>query len=268
MTATLTRDPDLHQDAADAEIAAAASSTRWRRVTRYAARPLFLAVVLGALYLYVQGLTLDSIEARSLTWDFILPRLSRHVYLTFVSTAIVLLIAVPLGIAATRPALKPLQGLILGVGNVGQAIPSLGLMTLLILGFGVGVRPVVVALVAYSALPILRNTMVGLQQVDASLIEAARGMGMSRLAVLRRIELPLAVPVVLAGVRTALVINVGTATLAYLFSAGGLGEIIFRGFQLQRDSVLLVGAVLTAALALLIDYVAGLVEQLLKPRGL
>ncbi len=244
------------------------ATSTWRKLVRYGGRPLVIALVLGGHYLDVTGIEWDSVEQRTYTWDFITPRLTRHLYLTFVSTAIVLVIAIPLGIAATRPALKRVQSLILGLGNLGQAIPSLGLITLLVLYIGTGVRPVIIALVAYSALPIIRNTMVGLQQVDRNLLEAARGMGMSPRRVLRTIEMPLAVPVILAGVRTALVINVGTATLAYLYGAGGLGEIIFRGFQLNRDSVLYTGALLTAALALLIDYLASLVEEWLTPRGL
>jgi osmoprotectant transport system permease protein len=131
-----------------------------------------------------------------------------------------------------------------------------------------GTFPVVVALVGYSFLPILRNTMVGLEQVDRSVLEAGKGMGMSNARVLRRLELPLAVPVILAGVRTALVLNVGTATLAFLFGGGGLGQTIQTGFQLRRTPVLITGAVLVAVLALLIDYLAGLIEEKLTPKGL
>jgi osmoprotectant transport system permease protein len=125
-----------------------------------------------------------------------------------------------------------------------------------------------VALVAYSVLPVLRNTMVGLQQVDRTLIEAARGMGMSKLRVLLRIELPLAVPVILAGVRTALVINVGTATLATFVNAGGLGNVISGGLSTSRDTVIITGAILTATLALLVDWVGGIAEDVLRPKGL
>ncbi|MCA1782203.1 MAG: ABC transporter permease subunit [Intrasporangiaceae bacterium] len=131
-----------------------------------------------------------------------------------------------------------------------------------------GTVPVVVSLVAYSFLPILRNTMVGLDQVDKAVLEAGRGMGMSNSLVLRRLELPLAVPVILAGVRTALVLNVGTAALAFLFGGGGLGETIQAGFQLNRTPVLIFGALSVAILALLVDYLAGLVEEFLTPRGL
>jgi osmoprotectant transport system permease protein len=133
---------------------------------------------------------------------------------------------------------------------------------------GVGFNEAIIALVVYSVLPVLRNTMVGLQQVDYSLVEAGRGMGMTRLGVLMRIELPLAVPVILAGVRTALVINVGTATLATFVDGGGLGELINNGLRLSRQPVVLTGGVLTAVLALFIDWLAGITEEVLRPRGL
>lgn len=265
-TATPTDAADVHGIPDD--IAREVATSGWRTFLRYTGRPLFLAAVLLGVYLWIQAIELDSIETRTLTSDFILTGLQEHIELTLISTVIVLLIAVPLGIIATRPKLKNLAPPIIGLGNLGQAIPSLGLITIIVLLTSTGRNPVIAGLVAYSALPILRNTMVGLQQVDPSLLEAARGMGMSQTEVLAKIEMPLAVPVILAGVRTALVINVGTASLAFLFGAGGLGEIIFRGFQLNRDPVLVTGAVLTAALALLIDYLAGLVEEWLTPRGL
>jgi osmoprotectant transport system permease protein len=110
--------------------------------------------------------------------------------------------------------------------------------------------------------------MVGLQQVDRSLIEAAQGMGLSKRQILTRVELPLAVPVILAGVRVALVINVGTATLATFVAGGGLGDLINNGLRLGRETVVITGAVLTAVLALLIDWIAGLAEELLTPKGL
>ncbi len=246
-----------------------------RKAWRYLAMPLFLAIVLAALYAWVNGQQLDSIEVRQLNRPLIQQRLTEHVYIGAVSTFFVILLAVPLGILATRQSLRRFAPAVIGLGNFGQAIPSLGLLTIINL-FAItvpwlpstGMVPAVLALVAYSALPILRNTMVGLQQVDPSLLESGRGMGLSNLQVLRRIEVPLAVPVMLAGVRTALVINIGTATLVFLYGAGGLGTLIFQGFQLRRLPILITGAVLTAALALFIDYLAGLVEEWLTPRGL
>jgi osmoprotectant transport system permease protein len=246
-----------------------------KKIVRYAGMPIFLAIVLTLLYVYIQGHDLDSIEARVLARPLLQEALRQHIWLSVVSTVVVLLLAVPLGIFATRPGSQGIAPFVIGAGNAGQAIPSLGMLALIYFAFtqvswlpSTGRTPVVVALVAYSFLPILRNTMVGLQQVDADMLEAGRGMGMSNTDVLRKIELPLAVPVILAGVRTALVLNVGTATLAFLFGAGGLGNIILRGLGLQRTPVLVTGAVLTAVLALLVDYLAGLVEEWLTPRGL
>lgn len=256
------------------DVAAARRSRRAGHMHRWG-MPLFLLAVLVVLYTYVSNQDLGSVARRSLTANVLITQTQQHIMLTVLSTFFVLLLAVPLGIVITRPATKRLAPPIIGLGNAGQAIPSLGLLALLFYLFRVtpglpstGTFPVVVSLVGYSFLPILRNTMVGLQQVDASVLEAGRGMGMSNSLVLQRLELPLAVPVILAGVRTALVLNVGTATLAFLFGGGGLGQTIFSGFQLRRTSVLLTGAVLVAVLALLIDYLAGLVEEKLTPKGL
>jgi osmoprotectant transport system permease protein len=246
-----------------------------RRVWRFAAMPLLLVAVLAGLRLYVAGLELDSIETRQLNAGFITEKLVEHIRASAWSTLFVILLAVPMGILATRPSLKRWSPVIVGFGNFGQAIPSLGLLTIIFLAArqlpflpSTGIVPVVAALVAYSALPILRNTMVGLQQVDENLLEAARGMGLSNLQVLRKVEMPLAVPVILAGVRTALIINVGTAALVFLFGGGGLGELIFQGFQLRRTPILLTGAILTASLALFVDYLGGLIEEFLTPKGL
>jgi osmoprotectant transport system permease protein len=192
----------------------------------------------------------------------------RHIELTLISTALVVLIAVPVGILLTRSFASPITPLALPIFNIGQAVPSIGLVALLALVWTIGTWPAIVALVAYSALPVLRNTMVGLRQVDESIIESARGMGMSRFDVLRKVELPLAVPVILAGVRIALVLNVGTATLAVFINGGGLGQIITTGIVQGRETITLVGSVLTASLALSVDYVAGIIEDVLSPRGL
>jgi len=175
---------------------------------------------------------------------------------------------VPLGILATRPAMRRFVPLIVGLGNIAQGVPSLGVLVLLAIYVDIGFGPAIFALVLYAFLPILRNTIVGLQQVDPFVVESARGMGMSRGEVLRRIELPLAVPVVLAGIRTAAVINVGTATIATLVNAGGLGDIIYQGLVLNRLAVTIVGSLLAAVLALLIDHLGGLTEQALRPKGL
>lgn len=251
-----------------AEAEQVVAGKRTRGLAGYLITPAVLAVVLLALALYVGSRPLDSIEARRVNLEFIGQATLQHIALTLVSTLLVLLIAIPVGILLTRPFARRVTAPAVALFNIGQAVPSIGLLVLLAIVWGIGFWPAVVALVAYSALPVLRNTMIGLTQVDATVIESARGMGMSRFGVLRRIELPLAVPVILTGLRTALVINVGTATLVALTNAGGLGGVIVTGLTQNRPLVTVVGSVLTAVLALFIDYLGRVAEDVLRPKGL
>jgi osmoprotectant transport system permease protein len=230
--------------------------------------PLILIAVLAGLVIWLNGQDLDSIESRRLTFDYLLRATIEHVKLTLVSTAFVLVIAIPVGVVMTRSLFRRITSPAITLFNIGQATPSIGVLAVFVLYWTVGFWPAIWALVAYSALPVLRNTMVGLKQVDETLIESARGMGLSPLQVLWRIELPLAVPVILAGVRTALVINVGTATLAVFAGADGLGKVINAGIVSSRPAITFVGATLAALLALAIDYTAGVIEDVLRPRGL
>jgi osmoprotectant transport system permease protein len=228
-----------------------------------------VAVALAAGMLgYLRLAPLDSIEQRVLVPDVILSRTVEHLALVAVSTLLVVVIAVPLGVLLTRRCARWLGAPVLMVANAGQAIPSIGVLVLLAILVGVGFKMAVVALVAYALLPVLRNTMVGLRQVDRSLVDAGRGMGMSARQVLRTIELPLAVPVMLAGIRVALILNVGVATLATYTNAGGLGSLIESGIVFNRMPILLTGSVLTISVALLVDWVAGLAENRLRPRGI
>ena len=230
--------------------------------------PALLLLACGALYLYLHSQQLDDIEARSINRQVIGQRLLEHIELVAVSTVAVIVIAVPLGVLLTRPNLRRLSNPILALANVGQAVPSIGVLVLLAVTVGIGFQKALIALVLYALLPVLRNTMVGLDRVDRSLIDAGRGMGLTKATVLFRIELPLAVPVMLAGIRVALILNVGTATLATFTNAGGLGTLIDTGVTLNRIPILLTGSVLTAVLALTVDWLAGLAERLLRPRGL
>lgn len=256
-----------------AELAGQAADLRAevRRRSRgsYLFMPALLGAVLLALYLWVESRRpLDTVEQQRVNVDFIRLATVDHIQLTIASTALVIVIAIPLGMLLTRPFLGRFTKPAVTVFNIGQALPSIGLIFLFAIVWTTGFWPVVVALVAYTVLPVLRNTMVGLQQVDPAVIESARGMGMTKLGVLWRIEMPLAVPIMMAGVRIALIINVGTAALAALAGAGGLGSFIVTGTNLSRELVTIVGAVLMASLALLLDYVAGLAEDLLRPKGL
>jgi osmoprotectant transport system permease protein len=243
------------------------STARSRRSTVWV-MPAIVLLLLVAVSVYARALDLDSIEERSLTPDVVLTALWQHVELVAVSTLLTVAIGVPLGVLLTRRWVGPASSGILGLANAGQAVPSIGVLVILAILFGVGFWMAVVALVLYALLPVLRNTMVGIRQVDPALLDAGRGMGMSSMQVLATIELPLAVPVMLAGIRVALILNVGVATLAAFTNAGGLGSIISAGIALNRTPVLVVGSVLTIALALTVGWLAGLAERLLRPHGL
>lgn len=197
----------------------------------------------------------------------ILARLGEHVVLVGASMTLAAAVAIPLGIVLTRrPAWRRP---VLGAASVVQTVPSLALFGLLIplpaLG-GIGTRTALVALTLYGILPVLRNTVAGIDGVDPAVREAGRGMGMTDAQLLCRVELPLAASVILAGVRTATVIDVGLATIAAAIGAGGLGVFIFRGLAMLDDRTLLAGALPAAALALVADGALGLVERALRPR--
>lgn len=260
--------PTTPQGAAASGGEATAGGSRTARILRFVGTPIALALATTLLLWWVFGQELLTRERNILTTDRIVEETIRHVELTAVATIFVLLIAVPLGIMLTRPFARRLKPFFLGLANIGQATPSFGVLVLLAVTVGVGFRVAIVGLVVYSILPVLRNTMVGLEQVDEAVINAARGMGMSKRKVLTSIELPLAVPVMLAGIRTALVIVTGTAALATFINGGGLGDFINNGIKLDSTPVLMTGAVLTAILALAIDWLGGVAEEFLRPRGL
>jgi osmoprotectant transport system permease protein len=189
-------------------------------------------------------------------------RVREHVALCAVSTALAVAAAVPAGVAATRPRWRRLGSALLFLANVGQSIPTIAVLALAFSVTGIGFRTAVIGLWAYSLLPVLRNTVAGLAGVDPAIVEAARGMGMSPAQVLLRVELPLAWPVLVAGIRTAAVVNVGTAALATFVGAGGLGALITVGLDNQRDRILYTGAALTALLALTVDWAVGALAEL------
>jgi osmoprotectant transport system permease protein len=179
--------------------------------------------------------------------------------------AIAVLIAVPLGmVIVQRPTLRNIA---LGIASVFQTIPSLALFGFLIpipfIG-GIGTRTAIVALVLYALLPILRNTYVGLTGIDPAVLQAAEAMGMTNTQILWCVRLPLALPVILAGIRTATIITIGVATIAAAIGAGGLGTFIFRGVAMVSNAVILAGAIPAALLAILADVLLGWLERRLK----
>ncbi|MEY2356386.1 osmoprotectant update ABC transporter permease/substrate-binding subunit OpuFB [Lysinibacillus capsici] len=190
----------------------------------------------------------------------LLAALLEHIQLSFIALFFAVLIAIPLGIYLTNK--KKIAESIIGISAVLQTIPSLALLGLLIPLFGIGKVPAIIALVVYALLPILRNTYTGINEVDPSLKEAALAMGMNRSKRLVKVELPLAMPVMMAGIRTAMVLIVGTATLAALIGAGGLGDIILLGIDRNNTALILIGAIPAAILALIFDVALKKLESL------
>ncbi|WP_187696447.1 glycine betaine ABC transporter substrate-binding protein [Xanthovirga aplysinae] len=204
-------------------------------------------------------------------WDFILARYQeiahlslQHLEITAFSVGCAIIFGVPLGIGIAR---KPRMGKwLLQLANVLQTIPSLALFGLLIPFLGIGKIAAVFVLFLYALLPILKNTYMGLESIEPSIIEAAKGIGMTSRQTLFLVEFPLALPIIMGGIRISTVINIGTATIAAYIGAGGLGDFIFRGIALNDNMMLLAGAVPAAVLALLADYSLGMVEQTLLNR--
>lgn len=190
-----------------------------------------------------------------------------HIGLTFISLLLAVLIGVPLGIFISRRV--KFAGSVLGMAGILQTIPSIALLGVMIPILGIGPKPAIVALFLYALLPIIRNTYTGIREVSEPVIDAAKGMGMSDWQILAKVELPLAMPVMLAGIRTATVINVGVATLAAYIAAGGLGEFIFGGIALNNTNMILAGAIPAALLAILFDFLLSRIQKLsfrkLKP---
>lgn len=254
--------------AADDAGSTARTAKRAERL-RLFVQPVVILVIVTILLVYAFTRDLTATQAETINVDSITGAVGEHILITFVVTALVLVIAVPLGILLTRNGYRRLAPLFIGIANVGQAAPAVGLLVLLFLwtgntGFWTGVLPIAF----YSLLPVLRNTMLGFRTVEPNYIDAARGQGMSNMGILRRIEFPLAVPFILAGLRTSLVLAVGTATLSFLVGAGGLGVLIDTGYKLNQPLILVVGAVLAVALALLVDWLGALAEAYLGPKGL
>ncbi|MGI8640959.1 MAG: ABC transporter permease/substrate-binding protein [Pyrinomonadaceae bacterium] len=206
---------------------------------------------------------MNFLEFLQQNWSELFALTREHLFLVFVSISLAVLIGVPLGILLSRK--KSLQTPVLGIANILQTVPSLALFGLLIpiayIG-GIGAKTAIIALTLYSFLPIIRNTVTGISGVDAKVKEAATAMGMTDWQTLKMVELPLALPVILTGIRVAVVIAVGVATIAAAVGAGGLGTYIFRGLRQNDNNLLLAGAIFSAILALIADFTLGQVEKI------
>lgn len=199
-------------------------------------------------------------------WDLIKLAFQEHVLLVLVAMLVATIIAVPLGILLTN--FRKYAESVIGVTAVAQTIPSLALLGFMLPLVGIGKLNAIIALTVYALLPILRNTYTGILEVDSAIIEAGKGMGMTRLQVLIMVELPLALPVIMAGIRTATVITIGVATLATFVGAGGLGDLIYRGITMQNNSLILAGAIPAALFAILTDFILKRVELSVTPIGI
>jgi osmoprotectant transport system permease protein len=230
--------------------------------------PAFLLAGIGlVVVIYLVRLASHSLPVEFLTYDLVLSSLMHHLELVAVSSIGALMVSFPLGALLTRLRSDRTEAVVVKVLNVAQTVPSVAILGLSMGVLGLGFKTAVVALWLHALLPILHNTISGIRSVDQKIIEVAQGMGMRPNRVFLKIELPLSASVIMAGVRTAVVYNVGSAVLATLVGAGGLGDLIVTGLSLNRMPVLITGSVLTALLAVFLDSLLGEVQFLLNPRG-
>lgn len=229
------------------------------------ARPaVYLAVFLLGAWTWSSGLLPEVLSY----WEDIVYLAGQHVELVLWSGGLAIATGIPVGVLLSRPAFRGVSEAVLQVFNLGTTIPTLAILALSMTWLGIGMVPAVFGLWAATLLPIVRNTYTGLRSVQPHLIQAARGMGMTGPQTFRRVEFPNALFVILAGVRTALAICVGTVPLAFLIGAGGLGELIFTGIALNELPMMLAGAIPTALLAVVTDFLIGGLQFCIVPRGI
>ncbi|APT45259.1 ABC transporter permease [Bacillus safensis] len=196
----------------------------------------------------------------------LLTKMWEHLYISLIAVVLGIIVAVPLGVVLTR--MKRGAGFIIGIVNIFQTLPSLAILAFFIPILGVGKKPAIVALFFYSVLPILRNTYAGVQGVNKNLLESGKGIGMTTWEQIRLVELPLAVPVIMAGVRTSTIYLIGWTTLAAFIGGGGLGDYILIGLQLYQPEFIIAGAIPVTILAVIIDLSLMKLEKKVTPEGL
>lgn len=213
----------------------------------------------------------DIIRFISTNYASILQMTQEHLYLVLVAVGVAVLTGVPIGIAITRN--ERAAKIVLYIASIVITVPSIALFGVMIpilslINQGIGYLPAVIAVILYSQLPIIRNTYTAINNIDPALREAARGIGMKPIERLAKVEIPLAVPVIMAGVRTAVVMNIGVMAIAAYIGAGGLGQLISRGITQTDSTQLIVGAVAVSLLAIIADYLLLLLERKLTPKGI
>jgi len=223
-----------------------------------------LVAIALALWLWLGGLLPGIWQQAPLVEHLLWP----HLYLVAVSSGIAIVLGVSAGIVLSRPRFRDHAEASMQAINIGNTVPTLAVLALAMSVLGIGSTAAIVALAVHSVLPIARNTFAGITAVPASTIEAAAGMGMTEGQILRRVEIPNALPAILAGVRTAMVINAGTAPLAFLIGGGGLGELIFAGIDLFDPAMMLAGAIPSSLLAIALGSLVGGLAKRMTPRGI
>ncbi|MCD6486433.1 MAG: ABC transporter permease [Syntrophobacterales bacterium] len=226
-----------------------------------------------AVIILIAGVTFERtglIELLSDPYEYpvIMELFFQHLYMVAISMTFAVIIGITAGIVLTRKRFRRYAGICMYIIGLGQTIPSLAVLALAMSFLGIGTKPAIFALTIYSILPIARNTLAGITAVPPELIDAGKGMGMPPLKILMEVELPNAMKVILTGFRVALIINIGTAALAYVIGAGGLGDLIFTGISLMQTDKLLAGAIPVTLLALFADFLSELLGIVLISKGL
>ena len=226
--------------------------------------PIAVGLGIAASVGVFQTLNGGPADSGVLNTTFVESRFIGHLALSFISFGIVAAVGIPLGVLIAIGA-RPLRVVVFLLASLGQAVPGIGILVLLYAWLGLGAEPTIIGLVIFGLLPVLRNTVAGINGVDPAVTESARGMGLTRMQALTSVEVPLASPLVFAGLRTTLVLVIGTATLGNFIGGGGLGDVIASGIN-RSDRIVFVGAVMVAALALLADWALSLVERAMVPK--
>ena len=229
---------------------------------------VILAVVILVVGVVAERTGLIEILSDPYEYPVIMELFIQHLYMVTVSMLFATIIGVTAGILLTRKRLRKYAGICMYIIGLGQTIPSLAVLALAMSFLGIGTRPAIFALTICSILPIARNTLAGITAVPPELIDAGKGMGMPPVRILMEVEIPNAMTVILTGFRVALIINIGTAALAYVIGAGGLGDLIFTGISLMQTDKLLAGAIPVTLLALFADFLSELMGLLLVSKGL
>jgi len=199
-------------------------------------------------------------------WQMIVQKSLEHVNLSFTAVILACVVGIPVGFLIVNH--DKAAKIVISVANIIQTIPSLAMFAFSMPLFGIGTKPAVFALFLYALLPIIKNSLIGIKNVDPAIIKAATGMGMTKTQIMFKVEIPLAISVIMGGVRIAAVTCIGITTIATLIAAGGLGDLIYRGLSTFNQPMIFTGALLSALLALLVDFLLGLVEKALTSKGL